>query len=112
MRASQGVNVAAVLLLLQSSQPGSAIIGVAPLLAMLAIFYFLLIMPMQKQKKQTQRMLAGLKNGDVVTTSGGVIGSVVALNQDDTLVIRVKPDNVKLLVARSSVSSVAGEDTK
>ena len=74
-------------------------------LPMIAIFYFLLFLPMQLQKKQTAKMLAGLQNGDTVVTSGGIVGTIVTLD-DDTLVIRVKPDNVKLQVARSSVSSL------
>jgi len=67
---------------------------------------------MQRQRKQTQKMLAGLQNGSTVTTSGGIIGTIVAI-EDDTLVLRVKPDNVKIQVARSSVSSmISGEGKK
>ena len=61
---------------------------------------------MQRQKKQQQKMLSELKNGDMVTTSGGIVGLVVAINADDTLIIRVKPDNIKLQVARSAVSAL------
>ena len=68
--------------------------------------------PMQRQRKQTQKMLAGLQNGNTVATSGGIIGTIVAI-EDDTLVLRVKPDNVKIQVARSSVSSmISGEGKK
>ena len=59
---------------------------------------------MQRQKKQTARMLAELQNGDNVVTSGGVAGTIVALDAD-TLVLRVKPDNLKIQFARSSVTS-------
>lgn len=69
-------------------------------------------MPMQRQRKQTQKMLATLENGNVVVTSGGIIGTIVAIEGDDTLVLRVKPDNVKLQVSRSSVSSLAGDAKK
>ena len=102
------------LLLLDSTAPGSGIpvafyIQIA---AIVAIFYFLLIRPMQRQRKQTQTMLAGLQNGNTVATSGGIIGTIVAI-EDDTLVLRVKPDNVKIQVARSSVSSmISGEGKK
>ena len=64
-------------------------------------------MPMQRQKKQTARMLAELQNGDNVVTSGGVVGTIVALDTD-TLVLRVKPDNLKIQFARSSVTSKVG----
>ena len=60
---------------------------------------------MQKQKKQLADMVAGLKNGDTVVTNGGIIGSIQTIN-DDTLIIRVKPDNLKLQIVRSSVSSL------
>jgi preprotein translocase subunit YajC len=94
-------------LLLQSSAPSQSPLGgtLFMFLPMIAIFYFLLFLPMQRQKKQTAKMLAGLQNGDTVVTSGGIVGTIVTLD-DDTLVIRVKPDNVKLQVARSSVSSL------
>ena len=61
---------------------------------------------MQKQKKQLADMVAGLKNGDTVVTNGGIIGSIQTINDDDTLIIRVKPDNLKLQIVRSSVSSL------
>lgn len=75
-----------------------------------AIFYFLLFMPMQKQKKQQKEMIAGLQSGNVVQTSGGIIGTILSLNSDDdTLVLRVKPDNIKLQVARSAVAGLISE---
>jgi preprotein translocase subunit YajC len=83
-----------------------------PILLMFGVLYFLLFLPMQRQKKQTQKMLAGLQNGDMVVTSGGVVGTIVAV-EDDSLVLRVKPDNIKLQFARSSVTSlVLGESKK
>jgi preprotein translocase subunit YajC len=98
-------------LYLQSASPNS-LLGFLPILLIFGIFYFLLFLPMQRQRKQTQKMLAGLQNGTTVTTSGGIIGTIVAI-EDDTLVLRVKPDNVKIQVARSSVSSmISGEGKK
>ena len=79
---------------------------------MFAVMYFVLILPMQRQRKRTEKMLGSLKNGDVVQTSGGIVGSVVSL-EADRLVLRVKPDNVKLQIARSAVQSVINpEDNK
>ena len=70
-------------------------------------------MPMQRQRKNQQKMLSALQNGNVVQTSGGIVGTIVAIENDDTLVLRVKPDNIKLQVARSAVSSlVSGDDKK
>ena len=98
-------------LFLQSASPNS-LLGFLPILLIFGIFYFLLFLPMQRQRKQTQKMLAGLQNGSTFATSGGIIGTIVAI-EDDTLVLRVKPDNVKIQVARSSVSSmISGEGKK
>jgi preprotein translocase subunit YajC len=95
---------------LQSASPKS-LLGFFPILLIFGIFYFLLFLPMQRQRKQTQKMLAGLQNGNTVATSGGIIGTVVAI-EDDTLVLRVKPDNVKIQVTRSSVSSMISAEGK
>jgi len=83
-----------------------------PIVLIFAIFYFLLFLPMQRQKKQTQKMLSELQNGNIVITSGGIVGSIVSMGDDDTLVLRVKPDNIKLQVARSSISSLVSKESK
>jgi len=98
-------------LYLQSTTPGS-FLGLLPILVIFAIFYFLLFLPMQRQRKQQQKMLSGLQNGNVVVTNGGIVGTVVAIDGDDTLVLRVKPDNVKIQVTRSSVSSLVSTEGK
>jgi preprotein translocase subunit YajC len=88
-------------------------LGLLPILLIFGIFYFLLFMPMQRQRKQQQKMLTSLQNGNVVVTSGGLVGTIVAIESDDTLVLRVKPDNLKIQVTRASVSSlVSGENKK
>ncbi|HEX6895376.1 MAG TPA: preprotein translocase subunit YajC [Bryobacteraceae bacterium] len=99
----------AVLLQQPSSNP---ILGFLPLLVIVGIFYVLVFMPMQRQKKQTAQMLKGLQNGNVVLTTGGIVGTIVTINSDDTLILRVKPDNVKIQVARNSVTSLVTEAAK
>lgn len=86
--------------------------GLMPFFLIFAIFYFLVIRPMQRQRKQQQKMLSSLENGQVVVTSGGIVGSIVAINDDETLTLRVKPDNIKLQVARSAVASVITGEAK
>ena len=86
--------------------------GFLPILLIFGIFYFLLFLPMQKQRKQTQKMLASLQNGQTVVTSGGIVGTIVAIEGDETLVLRVKPDNIKIQVARSAVSSLVSAEKK
>jgi preprotein translocase subunit YajC len=66
---------------------------------------------MQRQRKQQQKLLANLENGQAVITSGGIVGTIVAID-NDTLVLRVKPDNVKIQVTRSSVSSLVAAEGK
>lgn len=68
---------------------------------------------MQRQKKNQQKMLSSLQNGNTVLTSGGIVGTIISIGDDETLVLRVKPDNIKLQVARSAVSNlVTGEGKK
>ncbi len=81
-----------------------------PIVLIFGIFYFLLFLPMQKQKKAQKKMLEELKTGDIVLTSGGVIGSITALDAD-TVVLRVKPDNLKMQFARTAISSLIPTDT-
>jgi preprotein translocase subunit YajC len=98
-------------LLIQLQTPASPALNFLPILLIFAIFYFLLFMPMQRQKKQQQKMLKELQAGNVVLTSGGIVGTIVAIDED-TLVLRVKPDNIKIQVARSSVAGLVPEKVK
>ena len=98
--------------LLQTGAPATSPLSFLPMILIFAIVYFLLILPMQRQKKQTAKMLAELQNGNSVVTSGGIVGTVVSIGEDDTVVLRVKPDNIKIQVAKSSVASVVSKETK
>jgi len=101
------------LLLLQAaaapSPGGSLFTGIIPIVLMIAIFYFLVFMPMRKQQAKQKEMVKALQNGQTVLTSGGIIGTIIAVN-DDTLILRIKPDNLKIQVARSAVTSVVAAD--
>lgn len=99
-------------LLLQTAAPAtSPLMSFLPLIFIVAIFYFLVFMPMQKQKKQQAAMLAGLQAGNEVVTTGGIVGTIVNVDTD-TLVLRVKPDNIKLMVARSAVASLVQQEAE
>ena len=87
----------------------SSLLSFLPIILMIAIFYFLVFMPMRKQQKNTKEMIKALQNGQTVLTTGGIIGTIVAVN-DDTLILRIKPDNLKLQVARSAVTGVVASD--
>jgi preprotein translocase subunit YajC len=101
------------LFLFQSSAAPAAnpIVGFLPIILIFGIFYFLLFLPMQRQRKNTAKMLSTLEAGNVVVTSGGIVGTIVAIEQD-FLTLRVKPDNVKLQVTRSAVSSLVTDEVK
>jgi len=97
------------ILLQQSQAPTNPLVSFLPLIFIVAIFYFLVFMPMQRQKKQQSQMLAGLQSGNEVLTTGGIVGTIVSMT-GDTLILRVKPDNVKLQVARSAVQSLVKQE--
>jgi preprotein translocase subunit YajC len=94
---------------LQQQPAANPIMGFLPLIFIVAIFYFLVFMPMQRQKKQQAAMLAGLQAGNEVITTGGIVGTVVSV-APDTLIVRVKPDNIKLQIARSAVASMVSAE--
>ncbi len=91
----------ALYLAMQSQPSGGLGWGLLPLVAIFAIFYFLLIMPQQRRQKKWQAMVSALKAGDKVTTSGGLRGTIIAL-KDDAVHLRVPPDNLRVEVARSA----------
>lgn len=88
----------------------SAGMTMLPLLLLIPIFYFLMIRPQQKRQKQWQSMLSSIKTGDRVTTAGGIRGIILSI-KDDSIIIRVAPDNLKLEVAKTAIASVTTQDT-
>lgn len=80
-------------------------------IVMIAGLYFLMIAPNQKKQKVWQQMLSELKNGDRVTTNGGIRGTVLQV-KDDCVLLRVQPDGVKLEFVKSSIASVTIEEGK
>lgn len=95
--------------MLQASSTSAAAIfvQVLPILAVVAIWYFVVIAPASKQRRQTQQMLSSLKKGDRVLTSGGIYGTIQSV-EPDSVQLRIA-ENVKVKVARSSVASVVNE---
>ena len=80
---------------------GSSIIM---LVAMLAIFYFMLIRPENKRKKEAEQMRASVNTGDKITTIGGIIGTVVNV-KEDKIVIETSADQVRIEFAKWAISS-------
>jgi preprotein translocase subunit YajC len=88
---------------------GGGMAMILPLLLMIPLFYLFLMRPQQKKQKQWQEMLAGIKSGDRVTTSGGIRGIILSI-KDDVIIIRVAPDNLKLEVAKNAIASVTTQE--
>jgi preprotein translocase subunit YajC len=76
---------------------------------MIGVFYFVLIRPQQQRQKKWQAMLDSIKTGDKVVTTGGLRGTVVAL-KDDSIHLRVPPDNLRLEVTKASVAQLTTAD--
>ena len=74
------------------------------LVVMVAVFYFLLIRPENKRKKEAEQMRSAVKTGDVVTTIGGIIGTVVSV-KDDKFVMETSADQVRIELAKWAISS-------
>jgi preprotein translocase subunit YajC len=79
------------------------------LLAVFAMVYFVMIAPQQKKQKKWQEMLSQLKNGDRVTTNGGLRGTIISV-KDDVVQLRVPPDNIKLEFVKSAIAAVTTPD--
>ena len=90
--------------------PGLGGLGGLPLLFLFVIaMYFMLIVPNQKKQKRWQQMLNSLKSGDRVTTNGGIRGTILAI-KDDSVVLRVQPDGVKLEFVKGAIASVTTDE--
>lgn len=89
---------------------GGSLITILPILLIIPLMYLMMIRPQQKKQKQWQQMLSGLKNGDRVTTAGGLRGVILSI-KEDAIVIRVAPDNIKIEVAKNAIASVTAPES-
>ena len=74
------------------------------LVGMIAVFYFLLIRPENKRKKEAEQMRSSVKNGDEITTIGGIVGKVVNV-KEDKFVIETGADQVRIEFAKWALST-------
>ena len=88
------------------SGTGMGLLGspIIMIVLMLGVFYFLMIRPENKKKKQIEEMRSNLKVGDEITTIGGIIGTIVNI-KDDNIVIEVGADRVRLEFSKWAVST-------
>jgi len=95
------------MLWLQQQGKGGGFVQIIFLVVIFAIFYFLLIRPMRVKQKKLNQLIAELKKGDKIVTTGGIYGTIAGIT-DDTLLIKIA-DNVKIEIARSAVAGLQPE---
>ena len=74
------------------------------LAAVFAVFYFMMIRPENKRKKEAEELRAALKKGDVITTIGGIVGTIVSVKDDD-IVIETSEDQVRMQLKKWAVNT-------
>ena len=87
------------------SGSGSGFAQFIPLILIFVIFYFFLIRPQQKRAKDHKTMVAALKRGDKVVTSGGIVGTVERILGEDKLDLSIS-ENVTVQVVQSTIQSI------
>ena len=84
---------------------GSGFAQFVPLILIFVIFYFFPIRPQQKKVKDNKLMVAALKRGDEVVTSGGIVGKIERVLEDDKLELLIS-ENVTVLIVKSTIQSL------
>jgi preprotein translocase subunit YajC len=91
-----------------SAQPQQPVwMTFAPMILLVIVFYFILIRPQQQRAKQQARLIAGLKSGDKVVTSSGIVGVVISV-KDRTVSLRSM--DAKMEVTKASVTEILAGD--
>ena len=92
---------------------GDFVTMIIPMIAIMAVFYFLLFRPQQRKMKEHQELISKINRGDTVVTSGGLIGRVSKVTDDKELLVEVG-ENVKIRVLRQAITDVRakGEPAK
>ena len=85
----------------------SSLLSFLPLVAIVAIFYFLILRPQNKKQKETQKMLSALRKGDRVVTIGGIHGVIQSV-KESTIIVKVD-ENTKLEFNRAAISTVSSQ---
>ena len=88
-----------------TTDPGAGLLSMLPmLLIMVAVFYFMIIRPENKRKKEAEQLRSSIKNGDKITTIGGITGKVVDV-KEDKFVIETGADQVRIEFAKWALST-------
>ena len=94
------------LLTADATATGGGMSMIIMLVAMFAIFYFLIIRPENKRKKKTEEMRSSLSLGDEITTIGGIVGKIVQITED-TITFETGEDRVRIQIKKWAVSTTA-----
>ena len=86
------------------NQQGGGIAGFLPLIAIVVIFYFLLIRPQTKKQREHKTMLTTLRKGDKVVTNSGMYGTIVGMDDKENKVVLKVAENVKIEFLKSSIA--------
>lgn len=81
-----------------------AISTMMPIVLIFVVFYFMLIRPEQKRRKETQKLIDSLRSGDKIITTSGILGAVTNV-KEKTVIVRIA-DNVKIEILRTAVQTV------
>lgn len=87
-----------------STGSGSMLASMLPLILIIAVFYFLMIRPENKRKKEAEQMRSDLAVGDRITTIGGIVGTVVSI-KDDKFVVESGADQVRIELCKWALST-------
>jgi preprotein translocase subunit YajC len=99
-------------LLAMATPPNSAaspLVQLIPFALVLAIFYFIILLPMKRRQKKVQEFLSALKVGDRIVTAGGIFGVITKLNNDQSVQLQIA-QNVKVDLARTAIVGYQGQD--
>lgn len=83
----------------------STLMTFGPLVLIVVLFYFLLIRPQKKQEKKTAEMRNSITEGDIITTIGGITGTVRQIKDDDTYIIETGADKSKIAIKKWAIQS-------
>lgn len=91
--------------LAQATTNSSGIVSVIPIVAMIAIFWFVLIVPQRRQAKAHEALISALQKGDRVVTAGGLIGDITALGDDQ---VTLRSGSSTVVVERARIAKRLG----
>lgn len=85
---------------------GTGWFNVLPLVLVLLVFYFLLLKPQEKRRKEHEKMLSGVKRGEEIVTSSGIVGTVRKINDSDNTLMLEIASGVEIKILKSAVADI------